>query len=595
MSQPAAPRSTTAVAPTTAALLLAAALLAAAPAAAQPPSEEPSSLFIERVDVNVVNVEVFVTDRDGNHVIGLERDDFEIVEDGEPVEISNFYTVEWQDALLAEPAAEGGLPAARRETPPDQRLHLVVYVDHATLSPVSRRQVLEALEGFLEDRLIEGDQVMLVSYHRTLEVVEPFTRDLGRIAAALGTMSKETAYGPIVEAQRRQTMRQMAQFAQGGDPDDVRNAYNFVRSYVQQRESDVRREARAMEKVVRSMAVLPGRKALLYVGGGLPQRPGEELYQYLSELVGSIAITGASTAGQLIDTSIEALSVDQSHVYDAITRAANSNQVTLYTFDAAGLSGVHSVSAEHDTLAVGIGVTGGTTVAALRRHNLQEPLIHLAETTGGTAVLNSSNFADALTRMANDFDTYYSLGYVSPGAGDGKFHRIDVRLKRPGLAVRHRTGYVDKPQSERVADRTLSSLLLDLESNPLAVEVVFGEPQRYKRDRFRLPVLVRIPFSEVTLVPVGDQQEGRLNIYLAVKDDKGGVSDLHTHPYPVKIPADQLAAAKGQDIGYYATLELRPGRPRVAVGVWDELSGRESFVQKEVRVEETATGQKSGR
>jgi hypothetical protein len=52
----------------------------------------------------------------------------------------------------------------------------------------------------------------------------------------------------------------------------------------------------------------------------------------------------------------------------------------------------------------------------------------------------------------------------------------------------------------------------------------------------------------------------------------------------VRIPHDQLELARSQQIGYYATLEVHAGKPTLAVGVWDELSGVESFVSTEVLV-----------
>lgn len=575
-----------------AALLTATALLAPAPADAQQRNQvpEPPPMFVERVDVNVVNVEVFVTDRDGHRVAGLTRDDFELYEDGQPVEISNFYTVEWQDALMPGPPAapgEAAVPAPRREPPPDQRLNLVVYVDHANIYPDDRRRILEELEGFLEDRLIEGDNVMLVNYHRTLEVVEPFTRDHARIVEALGEMGKAAAYGPIVDAEYRRLMSSMQVFIATQDEQGIRNAYQMVRSHVQQLQSDLRREAEALEKMVRALAGLPGRKALLFVSGGLPQRPGEELYQYLQDLAQTVNLTGiGAPLGGDFDAVIEPIREDQSHLFSAITRAANAHQVTLYTLDANGSGGRSSISAANSAESVGVGTAGGTTLDAMRTQNLQEPMIDLAEATGGASILNTSNFDDALTRMATDFDTYYSLGYNSPGAGDGEFHRIEVRVKRPGLKVRHRTGYVDKPRAERVADRTYSALLLDVESNPLGIEVDFGAPEHQGGKRWLLPVMVRIPFKEITLLPNGEVEEGRLNIYLAVRDEEGGVSDLHQQPYPVQVPSEQLELAREQAMGYYATLEVRPGKPTLAVGVWDELSGTESFVQTEVLVGE---------
>src|SRR5689334_8108116 len=56
-------------------------------------SQDSGQTFFESIDVNVVNVEVYVTDRDGKRVQGLTRDDFQVLEDGKPVEITNFYAV----------------------------------------------------------------------------------------------------------------------------------------------------------------------------------------------------------------------------------------------------------------------------------------------------------------------------------------------------------------------------------------------------------------------------------------------------------------------------------------------------------------------
>src|SRR4051812_30743026 len=67
------------------------------------------STFFESVDVHVVNVEVYVADRDGKRVPGLSREDFELFEDGKPVKISNFYA---SDAATAATAAASPTPSA---------------------------------------------------------------------------------------------------------------------------------------------------------------------------------------------------------------------------------------------------------------------------------------------------------------------------------------------------------------------------------------------------------------------------------------------------------------------------------------------------
>ena len=107
-------------------LPLAAAAAAAQAGTALPPLDQPgqpdradsSSSFFERVEVNVVNVEVWVADRDGNRVTGLTPEDFQVTEDGKPVEVTNFYTVEWADSLLATPKVDAVGRRGRGDSPP---------------------------------------------------------------------------------------------------------------------------------------------------------------------------------------------------------------------------------------------------------------------------------------------------------------------------------------------------------------------------------------------------------------------------------------------------------------------------------------------
>lgn len=542
-------------------------------------------LFVERVDVNVINVEVFVTDKSGKRISGLTREDFEITEDGNPVEVTNFYSVNREDRILRDVDSDittaqiEGRASRRPPRPQDQQLSLLVYVDNFNIRPASRKRVLRDLEGFLEDRMWQGDNIMLATYFRTVKVIQPFTRDWTRVSGALKKISKAATYGPMEDSLRRQRIKMMNLAASEGD---MSSAYQYLRGYVDSTKDDLRSSARAIRQVVQSLAGVPGRKALLYVSDGLPQRPGEELYLQFQDLFGLGARVGLPGRSALIDPLIETMREDQTSLFNQIARNANAHQVTLYTLDARGSSFGGSLSAASGDLTAGF--AGPTYAANLRTQNLQEPLLGLAEATGGTAVLNTLNFADALADIADDFDSFYSLGYRAPQGGDGAFHAIEVRVRQPGLVVRHRKGYVDKPQVERVADRTLSSLIMEIESNPLGIEVNFGTPKKDGRNKYLLPILVRIPFDGLTLLPNGDVVEGKVSIFVVVKDEEHGISDLKKIPYPIRVPHDQLDAAEGREVGYRTVLRIRSGTPRVAVGVWDELSGIESFVHKRVRV-----------
>src|SRR5918995_5759626 len=92
-------------------------LLPGAPLLAQ--TEIAEETFTDEIEVSLVNLEVVVTDKKGKSVSGLRREDFQVLEDGKPVEITNFYAETGP--------APGSAPAEPRSL--DQRLSLVVFVD----------------------------------------------------------------------------------------------------------------------------------------------------------------------------------------------------------------------------------------------------------------------------------------------------------------------------------------------------------------------------------------------------------------------------------------------------------------------------------
>src|SRR5207247_6062324 len=62
-------------------------------------SQTPLPKLTETIDVKVINVDVVVSDKKGNAITGLTKDDFELFENGQPKVISNFYEVEGKKAI----------------------------------------------------------------------------------------------------------------------------------------------------------------------------------------------------------------------------------------------------------------------------------------------------------------------------------------------------------------------------------------------------------------------------------------------------------------------------------------------------------------
>ncbi|HMB54202.1 MAG TPA: hypothetical protein VKU40_12855, partial [Thermoanaerobaculia bacterium] len=140
--------------------LTAALLLAFAATTALAQEDESRQLFVDSVDVNVVNLEVMVTDREGNPVRGLTRDDFVVTEDGQPVELTNFYAVESARRVQpVEGASSGGQAVPELlPLPADQTLNLAVVIDVENLQPVHRNRVIEQIEAEIDRVVRSGDR-----------------------------------------------------------------------------------------------------------------------------------------------------------------------------------------------------------------------------------------------------------------------------------------------------------------------------------------------------------------------------------------------------------------------------------------------------
>jgi VWFA-related protein len=543
---------------------------------ASPPAqggEAAAGQFFESIDVNVVNVEVFVTDKKGNRIRGLTADDFELYEDGKPVRIGNFYAVDdGKPALAAGPGslAPEALPEAPAPAPPvetaveipeDQRLHLIVYVDNWNIRPFNRNRVFVSLREFLRNRLSPGDRVMLVSYDRELHVRRSFTTDPGVIAAALFELEKLSANGVRLESERRDVLRWIE------ESERVEQAYGRARSYTESLHNDLSFSVNALRDTVDDLAGLPGRKAILYVSDGLEMVPGEDVFNALRE--------------KYLDATnviLESRNWDLSRRFQELVAAANSNRVSFYTIDAGGLRISTSVSAEE------MRPGASAFVDSIYWSNLQGSIQMMADRTGGTAIVNTNNPAKGLEVIAEDFRSYYSLGYSPTRGGDGRYHKIEVKAKNKEYVVRHRDGYRDKPVSARMADGVMSALRFDIESNPLGLTIDRGREEARDDGHFVVPISVRIPIGKLVMVPQGDRHVARVRLYFAALDEKGGVSEVQEAQLPIEVPAEQLEEAQRGTWRYDVPLMMRRGNQKLAVGLRDELGQVSSFTVKSIRV-----------
>lgn len=599
-------------------------LVAWTPALAAPktPPAAPQT-FGEVVEVNVVNVEVYVTDKAGNRVTGLRKGDFEIFEDGKPVEISNF------EALEAGRPAPGSEAPAKEARPPatpagatpagdsgaaEDAWHLVVFIDNANLRAAGRAHVLRQLSGFLDRNLTPGDRVMFVTYERGLHVRLPFSPDRAAIATALKELGEVMASGPQNDLDLRQTFQDMMTIHDDSlqtPPDYVPCPTNIVEpahSYANLRRQEVRHSLGALTLLVNSLSGVPGRKALLHVSDGLPMTPGEEAFEFLIQLCGGGASSGIGRTVMEGGNNLE--EHDPLRTYDsrefgglayqaasqapmdaktyvvakelqALVDHANAHRVTLYTLQA-GLQGQRSLDP---------GTAGPyelmfrfPSIDTTMRANHRDSLQFLADGTGGRSILDTNDFLPGLGRMREDFESHYSLGYVASHNGDAREHKIEVRVKRPGLRLRYRQSYRDKPALEKTVDRMLAGLFYGMEENPLDIALEVGEQTPGPSGSVTVPVRLKIPLFKLAILNRDETFQGSLRLFVATRDKNGGTSAIRQIPVPLQISRKEVLRAMGQFYLYNLTLQLQPGEQQVAVAVRDEIAATTSYLSRGIKV-----------
>ncbi len=562
-----------------AAMTLLAATLAAAqdkPAAAKPPLKQIGGLrFVDTSEITIVNVEVSVRDKSGP-VFGLSKDDFEVYQDGKLQTLTNFYFFtskrEKPDQPAAPPASPAPTPTLPAGTPiepppPREPRFIALYLDNENMMPFNRNRILNEVIEFVEQRLRPPDQAMVVSYQRSLKILQPFTSDPDEVASALRRTKRFVGARNEMLSNRRQIEDYISQNAE--NPASIGRALDQVESFAKEQRNNLTFTVRAIQELVTMMSGLPGRKSILYISDGLPLSPGLELFYELQDRYRSPMIT------------TRAREYDSTDLFRGLVTSAAASGVRLYTIDARGLESDLGIEAENrqarSALAAGVATS-----------NYQDSLLYMADQTGGLAVINANNVGPGLERIGDDIETYYSLGYRLIPTGEDRVHRIDVRLKRKlGYKLNFQRSFIEKSLPTRVADRVVSGLAFDIADNPLEIEVSTGEPAPAAAERWTLPVEVRVPMDKIALIPDGEDLIGWLMVYYAARDSEGMQSDLQRIEHGIRIPAAGYDEKKKQHWTISASLLLEPGTYRISVGVRDQLTNQAGYtvVRKPVHPE----------
>lgn len=410
---------------------------------AQLPASGPIPTF--QANANLVLVDVVVRDH-GHPVLGLQQSDFEVLQDGKPQAITVFEEHKATD-VQESPKPPALPPHVYSDFPQDRITSAAnVLLLDALNTPqndqtFARAQMLQYLRT-----LPAGTQIAVFTLASRLRMVSGFTTDVASVEEALNPKNNPAQPSILLPSSSDVAAeKQIGESISGGIPegDAIPEMDHEVSDFQRDRQAfqhDQRMDITlaAFSQLARYLSAIPGRKNLIWVSGGL---------------------SGA------LDPDLSRMSAAQATRFGPAIRVVNSEltraRVAVYPVDARAQMALPDSNLANATAPVESGTNRDlqaaegegmqNDIAAPQQWgDSQQEMKRVAADTGGAAFFNTNAVGKAVETAIADGENYYTLGYAPQrAAGDGAFHRIEVRTNGKKYELAYRRGYfaVDPGQS----------------------------------------------------------------------------------------------------------------------------------------------------
>ncbi|MFL6245054.1 MAG: VWA domain-containing protein [Thermoanaerobaculia bacterium] len=509
----------------------------------------------ETIDVSLVNVDVFVTDRNGQRVTGLTADDFEIRENGRVQPITNFAEYANNPAKTA-----SATPA------PNAKRTVLVFVERFSLPTFRTKPMFAAIRKTLRNVIRPGDSAAVVFWDAGgAFTLQYFTDDLPSLEAALTEVERQsTGVAGAAEVLRRQAFIRAFYGSIRSDEISRRNIDNIdawdVQSSGQFALFYFEHKVEELKALMRSIADVDGRKIVIFATNDFGLYP---------------SVTGSAKGIVPVPRNAN-LQTDRYR--EAVARTANEHGITVYPVYPVGLEWTPTASAVESRGDIfAIDAQQDALIASRDQQalvNQTSALSELAEETGGLMAAGSKDIVSLLPRVAEDLNNYYSLAYRTPATGTTRSRDIAVTAKNREYKVRSRREYVEKTDVTRMQDRVVANLYRPDGGGSIPVHVELGKIDKIGHNRWSIPVRINLPLKALSLGPDG---RGSFSVFVATGGMIGIMSDVQQRTQTFST-AD---FTPGQEhVTYELTLTFNEATTVISVGVMD--AGSKDFGLKTV-------------
>jgi VWFA-related protein len=466
------------------------------------------------VSVRLILVDAIATDRKGNFVTDLKKEDFELYEDGVKVPINSLELISFVERKMVtvKDKSSEEIP----QSSPEKKLIVIFDGVNSWSKPLKRdsNKIMSELISLVE----EGNEVMIMylDEKKGIEILQSFTSSEELIHQAV-----KKAVGSIWIDKSLESLP-MAQVVGTGGSGDQAQGQRFIgkRDLFENLWDEYSlSETRKFEitiggllAVFNRMKDMSGRKSILLISDGIPNIVPERSSVEIDG--GKIILENPRIFDPLNILNNEKYE-DGEEVIQKLIQYANTQNISIYTLDLGSFSEYFfTATAESSDDEV------------VRRKKRQEKmkkiqnLRWISEDTGAVSLRGAKKLDNFRKVMQTDLNHYYELSYYPPrNVADSKYHNIRVKVKRSGVKIRFRRGYTDYSDEEKMNMLLLSAFYNPnlYQELPLKAEFI---PFHKESDTYVPWINIALPVKEIFLDSGLTYGPKEFSLHIWIKDNK---------------------------------------------------------------------------
>ncbi len=541
----------------------------AGPASAQA-QQVPSKPLQYDISVTLKLIQVYVTDKNGQPVRDLTKEDFAVFDEGKPVTLTAFERYDFLQPTSPSDEQSVARPTPAAETGRNRKFFL--FFDFAYNDQRGAVAGLKIARRFLDTDVRPEDEVAVISYSalKGLRVHEFLTRDHAKVRRALAELSAKDIAGRAEEIEQLYAMAVQEGFG------DLTNAARFNLVSRRQESKNLADDYfRALTSLAKAMRLVEGQKHFLFFSSGMPyslihgSEPSEMSMRVRGSTVGTKFDLGDPIIQPLSERTLKELSAANCSIFSFDTREA-AKVSSLWAFE-----DKREAIGGPDNPTIGGVVQPRTDLLRDDKTTGQHSLQRLSKETGGRYFSNVASYEENLDAVQNLTGTYYVLGYPIRSPLDGEFHKLKVEVKRKGCRVQAQSGYYDpKPFSEYTdleKQIHLFDLALNERSELQAPKLLQASGLSYDAGQgARVRAIARIP--EETWSQLGGKTAEIVAVFFNEQD---GLLSLQR-------VAVASADYRGKEVLFTAGAPARPGQTKCRIVVRDLDTGQSAVASTSV-------------